>query len=387
MMGLFRELCEWLSGAERVTVVGVGNVMRGDDGFGVEVVRRLRELGAPPNVQLIEAGEVPESFLGVIRRFRPTHILFVDAAIQGLSPGELRLLDPRDELGLPISTHKIPLRLLCEYVERTIGSKTAILAAQPEQVGFREGLSDPVRRGVEEAADVIHRALGERLGGLRVVEAEEGEMLDVELEESFLRRNMELAEMNRRMLKEHGVRAIDILGSIGSGKTSLVACMVELLKDRYRIGYIAGDLTTTIDAERIAKHGVKVIQVNTGRECHLDASLVAKALQRIGLEDLDLLFIENVGNLICPADFPLGSDKRVVVVSVTEGPYMVVKHPYIFMEADVAVINKIDLAEAMGVDVEALERDALRINPRIKVVRTNCRTCEGVEGVVEALGL
>ena len=109
--------------------------------------------------------------------------------------------------------------------------------------------------------------------------------------------------------------------------------------------------------------------------------------RRIGLEDLDLLFIENVGNLICPADFPLGSDKRVVVVSVTEGPYMVVKHPYIFMEADVAVINKIDLAEAMGVDVEALERDALRINPKIKVVRTNCRTCEGVEGVVEALEL
>lgn len=387
MMTLIEELSEWLSDAERLTIVGVGNVMRGDDGFGVEVVRRLKELGVPPNVQLIEAGQVPESFLGVMRRFKPTHILFVDAAIQGLDPGELRLLDPRDELGMSISTHKIPLRLLCEYVEQTIGSKTAILAAQPKQVGLGEGLSEPVRRGVEEAAGVIHKALKEKLGGMSVVEAEEGEMLDVELEESFLKRNMELAEMNRRMLREHGVKAVDILGSIGSGKTSLVACMVELLKDRYRIGYIAGDLTTTIDADRIARHGVPVVQVNTGKECHLDASLVAKALAKMNLDELDLIFIENVGNLICPAEFPLGSDRRIVVVSVTEGPYMVVKHPYIFMEADVAVINKVDLAEAMGVDVDALERDALRINPKIKVVRTNCRKCEGVEGVIEALGL
>ena len=176
MMSLFRELYEWLSGAKRVSVVGVGNVMRGDDGFGVEVVKRLKELGVPPNVQLIEAGQVPESFLGVMRRFKPTHILFVDAAIQGLNPGELRLLDPRDELGLPISTHKIPLRLLCDYVEQTIGSKTAILAAQPEHVGFGEGLSDPVRRGVEEAAGVIHKAISGRLSRLSIVEVEEDEM-------------------------------------------------------------------------------------------------------------------------------------------------------------------------------------------------------------------
>jgi len=387
MMNLFEELSKWLSDAERVSIVGVGNVMRGDDGFGVEVVKRLKEIGVPPNVQLIEAGQVPESFLGVMRRFKPTHILFVDAAIQGLDPGELRLLDPRDELGIPVSTHKIPLRLMCEYVEETMGSKTLILAIQPKHVGMEVGLSDPVRKGVQEAADTLHRALGEKLGGVEVVGAEEGEMLDVELEESFLRRNLELAEENRRRFKEHGVTAIDVLGSIGSGKTSLIACMVALLKDRYRIGYIAGDLTTTIDANRIARHGVPVIQVNTGRECHLDASLVARALERLNLSELDLVFIENVGNLICPADFPLGSDKRIVVVSVTEGPYMVVKHPYIFMGSDVAVINKVDLADAMGVDVDALERDALRINPKIKVVRTDCRRCEGVEGVIEALGL
>ena len=220
-----------------------------------------------------------------------------------------------------------------------------------------------------------------------IITAEEGEVFDIELEESLLKANRELAERNKALLDRYGVRAIDVMGSVGSGKTSLIEHMIRLLKERYRIAYIAGDLTTTIDADRIARHGVPVVQINTGKECHLDANLVAKALQRLDLANTDLIFIENVGNLICPAEFPLGAGQRVVVVSVTEGPYMVVKHPYIFMEADVAVINKVDLAEAMGVDVDKLERDAKTVNPRIKVVRTNCRTGEGVEGVVEALGL
>lgn len=148
-----------------------------------------------------------------------------------------------------------------------------------------------------------------------------------------------------------------------------------------------GDLTTTIDSDRIAEHGVEVIQINTGKMCHLDANPVRKALQHIDLESINLLFIENMGNLICPAGFQLGSDKRVVIVSVTEGPYMVVKHPLSFMDADVAVINKMDLAEAMDVDVVKLERDACNINPNIKVLRTNCRSGEGVSKVIEALGL
>jgi hydrogenase nickel incorporation protein HypB len=114
---------------------------------------------------------------------------------------------------------------------------------------------------------------------------------------------------------------------------------------------------------------------------------VRKALQKIDLKNLDLLFIENVGNLICPAEFPLGSEKRVVVISVTEGPYMVLKHPFIFIDADVAVINKRDLAQAMKVDVKKLETDVKRMNPNAKVAVTNCRSGEGVRKVVEALGL
>jgi len=220
-----------------------------------------------------------------------------------------------------------------------------------------------------------------------VIKAEEGEIYDVELSEDLLKANQRLAEENKQFLQRNGVRAIDVMGAIGSGKTSLIEKLVQLLKSQYRIAVFKGDLTTTIDAELIARHGVETIAINTGKECHLDANLVKKALQRLDLDNIDLLFIENVGNLICPADFLLGSDKRVVVVSVTEGPYMVVKHPFIFMEADVVAVNKSDLAKAMDVDVKQLERDVKMINPKAVVAATNCRTGEGVDIVAKALGL
>jgi len=220
-----------------------------------------------------------------------------------------------------------------------------------------------------------------------VVKAEEGEVFDIELSEDLLKANQRLAEENKQLLHSNGVKTIDVMGAIGSGKTSLIEKLVQLLKNNYRIAVFKGDLTTTIDAELIARHGVETIAINTGKECHLDANLVKKALMKIDLSIIDLLFIENVGNLICPAEFPLGSDRRVVVVSVTEGPYMVVKHPFIFMEADVVAINKMDLAEAMGADPKRLERDVKTINPKATVVTTNCRTGEGVGDVAKALGL
>jgi len=220
-----------------------------------------------------------------------------------------------------------------------------------------------------------------------VVKAEEGEIYDIELEADLLKANEELARKNRELLRKHGVMAIDVMGAIGSGKTTLIEKLVQALKEKYRIAVFKGDLTTTIDAELIGRHGVEAVAINTGKECHLDANLVGKALQKIKLDGIDLLFIENVGNLICPADFPLGSEKRVVVVSVTEGPYMVVKHPFIFIDADVAVINKKDLAQAMGVDSEKLKADVKGINPKVKVVATNGRSGEGVKEVVNALEL
>jgi hydrogenase nickel incorporation protein HypB len=219
------------------------------------------------------------------------------------------------------------------------------------------------------------------------VKAEEGEVFDIELEANILEANEKLANENKELLRKHGIAAIDIMGSIGAGKTSLIEKLVQLLKGKYRIAAFKGDLTTTIDAELIARHNVEVVPINTGKECHLDANLVRKALQKIDLKNLDLLFIENVGNLICPAEFPLGSEKRVVVISVTEGPYMVMKHPFIFIDADVVVINKADLAQAMKADVKKLEMDVKRIKPNAKVAVTNCRSGEGVRKVVEALDL
>jgi hydrogenase nickel incorporation protein HypB len=220
-------------------------------------------------------------------------------------------------------------------------------------------------------------------------EVVKGEEVTLEIEPGMdiLEVNKQLAQKNMQLLREHDVKAIDIMGSIGAGKTSLIEKLVQALKHKYRIAVFKGDLTTTIDAERIGRHGVKVVTINTGLECHLDANVVARAVERISLQDIDLLIIENVGNLICPAEFPLGTEKRVVVVSVTEGPYMVVKHPFTFMTADVTVINKKDLAEIMKVDTEQLKKQAKDIKPNMKVAVTNALTGEGIEELIKALEL
>jgi len=222
---------------------------------------------------------------------------------------------------------------------------------------------------------------------IEIIVPDEGEVFDIELEEDLLEANRRIAEENKQLLEKHRIRAIDVMGSVGSGKTTLIEKLIGLLKDKYRIAVFGGDVTTTIDAERLRSSGAKTLQINTGKECHLDANLVRKALSKIDLNSIDLLFIENVGNLICPAEFPLGTDTRVVVISVTEGPYTPLKHPYIFMEADVAVINKIDLAGAMGVDVNELEAKIKKVSPDVVVVRTSCKTGEGVEKVAKVLGL
>jgi len=222
---------------------------------------------------------------------------------------------------------------------------------------------------------------------LKVITAGEGETFDIELEENLLAKNRELADANRGRLDERGIKAFDVMGAIGSGKTSLIGALIEHLTNR-RVGVLAGDLTTTIDADRLAKRGaVSIVQINTGKECHLDANVVAKGLDEVLQHDVDTIFIENVGNLICPAEFPLGSHARVVVVSVTEGPYMMRKHPYIFREARVAVVNKVDLAQVVNADLDQLRQDALAANPDLEVVGTDCLGGEGIPQVAAALGL
>lgn len=220
---------------------------------------------------------------------------------------------------------------------------------------------------------------------MEIIKANNDQILDIELEESLLAKNRELAKNNKKLLDDNSVICIDIMGSVGSGKTSLIENMTRILKDKYIIGVISGDLTTEIDAHRIKNEGAKVVQINTGKECHLDANLIKNALDKLPLKDIDILFIENVGNLICPAEFPLGSHKRMVVISVTEGPYMVVKHPFIFREADFVAINKIDLCENMGVYPNKLKEDIAKMNKRALVVETNCLRGQGIDGIIKCM--
>jgi hydrogenase nickel incorporation protein HypB len=218
-----------------------------------------------------------------------------------------------------------------------------------------------------------------------VIEASPEEIYDIELEHSLLQANAKLAKENRALLDSHGIKAIDFMGAIGSGKTTLITKMAERLKDSVGVAVFNGDATTTNDAEPIARMGVPVVQIATVNGCHLDANLIGKALCKVDLRKLKMIFIENIGNLICPAEFPLGSRARVVVVSITEGPYMVKKHPHMFLGADVVVINKIDLSQAMNVDPGELVLDLQTLKPGVKVIMTSCKDGTGLDEVTAAL--
>ena len=222
---------------------------------------------------------------------------------------------------------------------------------------------------------------------MKIVKSKGPEIFDIELEKDLLAKNRRLAKENRKILDGSRILSIDVMGSIGSGKTSLIKAVLKRLGMGEKVAVIAGDLTTTIDAERIEEEGARVIQVNTGKECHLDAHLIHQAINRMKLKGVKILFIENVGNLICPGEFPLGAHKRLVVTSVTEGPYTLIKHPYIFREADVIVLNKIDLAKAMKVNPSQLEGDAKKINPQVPFIKTNALTGMGIQKIINALGL
>lgn len=220
---------------------------------------------------------------------------------------------------------------------------------------------------------------------IQTVEASPDEIYDIELEHSLLEANAKLAKENRGLLDRHGIAAIDVMGAIGSGKTTLIGRLVEKLKSRFGVAVLNGDATTSSDADLIAEQNVPVVQIATVNGCHLDANLVGKALRKIDLTKLKLILIENIGNLICPAEFPLGSKARVVVVSVTEGQYMVRKHPHMFLGADLVVVNKVDLAAAMGVSVDDLAGDVHKLKPDIKVIPTSCKSGVGLDELTSSL--
>jgi len=205
--------------------------------------------------------------------------------------------------------------------------------------------------------------------------------------EDVLKRQLELADANYHRLKANDVRAISVLGAIGSGKTTLIERLIDRLSAcGQTVGTIAADSAGDDDHQRFVAHGARSVNLNTQDDCHLDAHTVDHAMDRLPLDELDVLFIENVGNLICPADFPLGVDREIVVISVTEGDDMVRKHPKIFAQTDLMVVNKIDLADAVGVDPQRIVSDYEELNPHGATVLTDARHERGIDDVIRALG-
>ncbi len=210
--------------------------------------------------------------------------------------------------------------------------------------------------------------------------------IDVRIEKDVYDVNNNLAEKNAKHLKAHGVRAFDLLGAIGSGKTALIERLVPLLtKKGLRAGAIAGDVYGDDDYQRIVATGIPAYNANTGKECHLDAHLVEHAIGHLPLDEIDILFIENVGNMVCPTDFRLGAEKRIVIVSSTEGDDVVNKHPMMFRDGTIGVINKVDLAPLVGANLDRMEKDIHRYNPSMPVFRTNLKTGDGIAALLEKI--
>ena len=203
--------------------------------------------------------------------------------------------------------------------------------------------------------------------------------MKVEVMKNILGENDKIAEENRQLFKEKNVFVINLMGSPGSGKTSLLERTIANLKDKLKMAVIEGDLFTAKDAERIERHNVPVIQINTAGGCHLDAAMVKRAAESLDLNALDLIIVENVGNLVCPAEFDVGENIKAVVLSITEGDDKPLKYPLIFKESAVAVLNKIDILKFTNFNLESACEDLKTIHPDITIIETSCTTDEGLD--------
>lgn len=201
----------------------------------------------------------------------------------------------------------------------------------------------------------------------------------ITLERQILRKNDEIAAENRDVFKKNHIFAINLLSSPGSGKTSLLEKTLLKLHKKYRTAVIEGDVQTDLDAQRISVYHVPVIQIVTKGGCHLEANLIQNAMKNLPLDDLDFVVIENVGNLVCPSNYDLGEATKIVVLSTTEGDDKPLKYPNMFRVSQAMVVNKIDLLPYVDFNVDAVKKNALTINPELKVFETSCRTDEGVE--------
>lgn len=200
--------------------------------------------------------------------------------------------------------------------------------------------------------------------------------------QNILAANHQIAEETRNDLRNMNVVAVNIMSSPGAGKTAVLEQTLTALQGRISCGVIEGDITSTLDAARIAKFNVPVVQINTesfGGECHLSATVVRQTLSALPLNQIRLLFIENVGNLVCPAEFDIGENAKVVVFSLPEGEDKPLKYPLMFRESKMCLLNKVDLAPALGVAIEQYEENVHRVNPALPIIRISARTGEGVD--------
>jgi len=200
----------------------------------------------------------------------------------------------------------------------------------------------------------------------------------ITIERKVLEKNDAIAQQNRESFKKKNLFTMNLVSSPGSGKTSLIERTIHHTKNKFNIAVIEGDVQTSLDAERVAAYGVPVVQIVTQGACHLEAGLVRDAYGQIEKNNFEVLFIENVGNLVCPAGYDLGEDLKVVIVSTTEGDDKPLKYPAMFRNASALIINKIDLIPYVNCSLETLEKNALSINPSLKIFKTSCTTDEGI---------
>jgi len=202
--------------------------------------------------------------------------------------------------------------------------------------------------------------------------------MKVSVVRNILEANERIAEQNKALFQQHHLLVINLMSSPGAGKTSLLEKTIDALKKDLRIGVIEGDIQSTSDAERIARKGVPAVQINTGGACHLDGNMIRETFSEFDFGRMDLLVVENVGNLVCPAEFKVGEDFKVMILSVAEGDDKPSKYPLMFHESKVLLINKIDLLPYVDCSVEKIMKDSLNINPELAIFQVSCKTGEGL---------
>lgn len=207
--------------------------------------------------------------------------------------------------------------------------------------------------------------------------------MEIKVMKNIMGANLSLAAENRAYFKANNIKAVNVMASPGAGKTSIIIKLLEALRDEMGLGVIEGDIASSIDAEKIDRMGIPVVQINTGGGCHLDANMIKSAVESLKLDKDSLLFIENVGNLVCPSAFDLGEGIRMIVASVPEGHDKPYKYTSMFEAADVIVLNKIDLAPFIDFDRESFYKGIKAINEKAPVFEVSCRTGEGFDELVE----